>query len=132
MITKDNPFMEMKEIRRQRLKKWFENRPLPQREKSYFSQIINGKASFGERAARRIERAYGMEYGYLDIHIDTNQCASTPVILSRQQKILLDMFDGLPKTEQERFLQDISNKKDKIDRLFNEMMEKHGLNKKSL
>ncbi|AWK15085.1 hypothetical protein SK355_00770 [Candidatus Fukatsuia symbiotica] len=123
--------MEMKEIRRQRLKKWFENRPLPQREKSYFSQIINGKASFGERAARRIERAYGMEYGYLDMHIDTNQCANSPVVLSQRQKILLDMFDGLPKIEQQRFLQEITDRKNEIDQLVDEMMEKYGLNKRA-
>jgi transcriptional regulator with XRE-family HTH domain len=36
------------------------------KEKSYLSQLINGKASFGERAARRIERDYGMAPGYLD------------------------------------------------------------------
>jgi SOS-response transcriptional repressor LexA len=58
--------MEMKEIRRERLRQWFANRTLPEKEKSYLSQLISGKASFGERAARRLERDYGMGEGYLD------------------------------------------------------------------
>lgn len=56
----------MKEIRRERLRQWFANRTLPEKEKSYLSQLISGKASFGERAARRLEHDYGMGDGYLD------------------------------------------------------------------
>lgn len=56
----------MKEIRRERLRRWFANRTLPEKEKSYLSQLMSGKASFGERAARRLEHDYGMADGYLD------------------------------------------------------------------
>lgn len=59
------------ENRRSRLKLWFSSRAIPEREKSYLSQLLNGKASFGEKAARRLERDYRMGDGYLDIPIDT-------------------------------------------------------------
>lgn len=57
--------MEISEIRRERPRQWLANRTLPEKEKSYLSQLTSGKASFGERAARRLERDYGMGNGYL-------------------------------------------------------------------
>ncbi|PXW40605.1 peptidase S24-like protein [Erwinia sp. AG740] len=59
--------MDIKEIRRTRLKEWFSERTIPEKEKSYISQLLNGKAAFGEKAARRLERDYGMPSGYLDL-----------------------------------------------------------------
>lgn len=59
--------MNIKDIRRRRLKQWFDGKTLPEREKSYLSQLMTGKStSFGERAARRLELTYGMPEGYLD------------------------------------------------------------------
>lgn len=58
--------MKITETRRLRLKEWFSSRSIPASEKSYISQLINGKASFGEKAARRLEETYGMNPGYLD------------------------------------------------------------------
>jgi hypothetical protein len=58
--------MEISDIRRAKLKQWFEKRAIPPKEKSYLSQLMTGTASFGERAARRLERDYGMDKGYLD------------------------------------------------------------------
>lgn len=58
--------MKVPDNRRDRLKAWFSSRSIPEREKSYISQLINGKASFGEKAARRLERDYGMPELYLD------------------------------------------------------------------
>lgn len=52
--------------RRARLREFFKNRGIPPKEKSYISQLMSGKSSFGERAARRLERDYGMGSGYLD------------------------------------------------------------------
>jgi hypothetical protein len=37
--------MEIAEIRRARLKQWFANRTLPEKEKSYLSQLMSGKAT---------------------------------------------------------------------------------------
>jgi phage repressor protein C with HTH and peptisase S24 domain len=58
--------MDIQENRRARLREWLKDRTAPAKEKSYFSQLVGGIASFGERAARRIERDYGMGDGYLD------------------------------------------------------------------
>ena len=58
--------MTSKDIRREKLKLWFESRSIPEKEKSYLSQLLNGKASFGERAARRLELDYGMPPLFLD------------------------------------------------------------------
>lgn len=58
--------MNMTDNRRARLKEWFADKTLPTKEKSYLSQLLGGKASFGEKAARRIEGSYGMPAGYLD------------------------------------------------------------------
>lgn len=62
--------MDITEIRREKLKLWFSKKRLPSSEKSYLSQLINGKAAFGEKAARRIEKDYGMEEKYLDQNED--------------------------------------------------------------
>ena len=62
--------MHITEIRREKLKLWFSKKRLPSSEKSYLSQLINGKAAFGEKAARRIEKDYGMEEKYLDRNED--------------------------------------------------------------
>ncbi|MFQ0995641.1 helix-turn-helix transcriptional regulator [Gilliamella sp. BG2] len=57
---------ELKEIRAKNLKLWFSGKTIPPKEKSYISQLINGKASFGEKSARRLEQDYGMPSFYLD------------------------------------------------------------------
>lgn len=62
--------MKISDIRRARLKEWFADRTLPEKEKSYMSQLLSGAASFGEKAARRIEGEYGMTDGYLDRPIE--------------------------------------------------------------
>lgn len=58
--------MEITETRRTQLRNWFSERTIPPKEKSYLSQLMTGTASFGERAARRLERDYGMGHMYLD------------------------------------------------------------------
>ncbi|MFV8852446.1 S24 family peptidase [Serratia fonticola] len=63
--------MDIVENRRNSLRKWFADKPIPPKEKSFISQLMGGKASFGEKAARRIERDYAMPAGYLDeVHLD--------------------------------------------------------------
>ncbi|WP_432321968.1 S24 family peptidase [Yersinia enterocolitica] len=65
--------MNIKDIRRRRLKQWFDGKTLPEREKSYLSQLMTGKStSFGEKAARRLELTYGMPGGYLDVDTPTS------------------------------------------------------------
>lgn len=56
----------MTENRRARLREWFSTRSVPPKEKSYLSQLMSGKAPFGEKAARRLETDYLMGDKYLD------------------------------------------------------------------
>jgi hypothetical protein len=65
-----NPQMTVEQTRRTWLKQWFASRTLPVKEKSYLSQLINGKTPFGERAARRLEKDYGMPNMHLDTPLD--------------------------------------------------------------
>jgi hypothetical protein len=57
--------VDKKDLRRAKLRLWTNKHGVPAGEKSYFSQIFAG-GSFGERAARRLERDYNMGAGYLD------------------------------------------------------------------
>lgn len=66
VFNKHNSAMEIADIRRSQLKKWFAGHAIPDKEKSYISQLINGKSSFGEKAARRLEKTYKMPDKYLD------------------------------------------------------------------
>jgi phage repressor protein C with HTH and peptisase S24 domain len=58
--------MDKASIRRENLKAWFADKTLPEKEKSYLSQLINGSASFGEKAARRLEHDYNIPEDWLD------------------------------------------------------------------
>ena len=58
---------QMAEIRRANLKRWFLEKQLPDKDKSFISQLITGKTeSFGEKAARRLERDHDIPELYLD------------------------------------------------------------------
>lgn len=65
--------MNIADNRRQKLKEWFSSRSIPEGEKSYISQLINGKASFGEKAARRLEATYGMPIKFLDLSTSSSK-----------------------------------------------------------
>lgn len=66
--------MNIQEIRRENLRAWVSQNGTPPKERSYFSQLLGG-ASFGERAARRLEKAYGMGHLALDCTNKWNECA---------------------------------------------------------
>lgn len=57
---------KISDIRRAKLTLWLQDHSVPPNERSYFSQLKSGTASFGERAARRLESKYGMGHMYLD------------------------------------------------------------------
>lgn len=44
------------------LQKWVGRHGVPPKEKSYFSQVLTGKAPFGERAAERLARDYKINF----------------------------------------------------------------------
>jgi phage repressor protein C with HTH and peptisase S24 domain len=58
--------MDKVQLRRENLRKWTAQHGTPSEERSYFSQLINGSSSFGEKSARRLERDYRMGDMYLD------------------------------------------------------------------
>lgn len=86
--------MEITATRRAMLKKWFENRDIPSKEKSYLSQLMTGTASFGERAARRLERDYGMGDRYLDgageqaDPVDVVQASADSALLAEVKRVV--------------------------------------------
>src|SRR5260364_374042 len=102
--------MNVAEIRRLRLKQWFADRTLPEKEKSYVSQLIHGKASFGERAARRLERDNGMGSKFLDKDAETQiDTESTFTIHSRTQAIF-NLITSLSKTDQDKLIHALEKK----------------------
>lgn len=84
--------MEITETRRARLKLWFSTHKIPHAQRSYISQLIKGKASFGEKAARRLEVAHEMGVGHLDKPIDdesvTTQGSAPPVYTKHMQAVI--------------------------------------------
>jgi phage repressor protein C with HTH and peptisase S24 domain len=80
--------MEIVELRRQRLRDWFKDpkNHIPPNEKSYLSQLMNGRASFGEKAAMRLERTLSMPNGYL-------QYPNTIFMSAEDHKLLSDTID---------------------------------------
>lgn len=126
--------MEKKEIRRKRLKEWFADRAIPEREKSYISQLVNGKVSFGERAARRLENEYGMPTGLLDMSYEDE--SDSKRILSDEEVELLDLFSRLPESEKSKHIISLKQTVEAYDKLFNEMLKNRDIkeiirNKKS-
>ena len=119
--------MDMKEIRRKRLKEWFSNRSIPEREKSYLSQLMGGKASFGERAARRIEGDYGMTRGYLDTPPE-EEVMPRQQPLTEQQQRLIDLFERLPESEKEPHISSLAAMVENYDKLFEEMLKSRDIN----
>ena len=100
--------MEIAEIRRAQLKAWFAKRKIPAEEKSYLSQLIGGKASFGEKAARRLEQTYKMPTMYLDTPADAATPDAAP--LKKDQAELLEIWGWLLDTEKAEVLATIRPK----------------------
>jgi transcriptional regulator with XRE-family HTH domain len=62
----DDSVSDIQDRRRANLRIWVDAHGTPPKEKSYFSQLLAGTASFGERAARRLEKDYNMRPALLD------------------------------------------------------------------
>lgn len=121
-ITNQNASMTTAEIRRRRLKAWFADKALPEKEKSYLSQLINGKSSFGERAARRIEHDYNMPSGYLDVDDDHPDKAQNELVLTADETKLIKFFRGFPDSAKREMLIEFESKFDKFNELFKELL----------
>lgn len=67
IVGESNAQEKIKQFRINRLNQWIENHPeMKLGYRPYISQLRNGKATFGDRAARNLEQQYGMPDGYLD------------------------------------------------------------------
>lgn len=131
VFTNQNGDMDIKEIRRLRLKDWFSDKTLPEREKSYLSQLINGKGSFGERAARRIEADYGMPVGYLDKnyeHGKDGEPLPPEIVLDEQEKKLISLFREFPASEKNEMIELFTKKNKEFSKLFEELLQARGKN----
>ena len=91
--------MDIANIRRSRLRLWFSDKSIPESEKSYISQLINGKASFGEKAARRLEKTYKMPDKYLD-----NDAEQPMIDLSNISLEKLEFMKEIAAMDNEEFL----------------------------
>lgn len=121
--------MDIKEIRRLRLRDWFSDKTLPEREKSYLSQLINGKGSFGERAARRIEADYGMPTGHLDKNYEVGnqgEPLAPEIVLDEQEKKLISLFREFPASEKNAMIALFTSKHQEFNRLFDELLKARG------
>ena len=121
-LTNQNTQMSTADIRRKQLKAWFADKSLPEKEKSYLSQLINGKTSFGERAARRIERDYGMRPGYLDTDDQHPDKDINDTVLSVDELELLLHYRAFPDSEKKAVLQEFKTKHNKYNKLFQELL----------
>lgn len=89
--------MDIQETRRHNLNAWLRTHSVPPAEKSYFSQLRSG-ASFGEKAARRLEEAYGMGSGFLDRPVGNSPKRGQKPFLSDEAESLIQeviRLDGL-------------------------------------
>ncbi|HGP2816252.1 TPA: hypothetical protein ACLGW6_004533 [Salmonella enterica] len=130
--------MNKTDIRRNRLKDWFTERTLPAREKSYLSQLITGRASFGERAARRLESEYGMPDNYLDTPYceedktpklgfainKSVQYTTSKKTLNEQEQELLNLLQWLPSSEVDALIEEFKKKAAVYKSLVEEILAK--------
>ena len=114
--------MDDKEIRRRRLKEWFADGKYPEKDSSYISQVINGK-SIGEKAARRLERDYGMPEKFLDKPYGDSVTSSVQ-LTSKQQRVL-DLLDALPDDEVDEFIAKLEERKHFYDRRLQDYLAKN-------
>jgi len=77
--------MDIKEAReenkRARLRIWFEDRTVPREKSSQISQLMGAKVTFGDTAARSIERFFGMPENYLDKKVTKKDIAGSMLML---------------------------------------------------
>lgn len=121
--------MDIKEIRQRRLKEWFDGRTVPQKESSYISQLVGGRASFGEKAARRLEDTYEMPELYLDQPYDVEETSATVLDLDFRYLKMLELAKGLPDSEVDDIIELMEDKKRFYDKRVEEYFTKFGIKK---
>lgn len=105
---------DLKAIRQTQLKAWVDKHGSPTQEKSLFSQLINGKISFGEKVSRRIENDYSMPAMYLD---GLTEIEPDTVILHHRD-ISVSCGSGVINAEYPELIRSIEIPKDQIFKIF--------------
>lgn len=132
--------MELKDIRKQRLKEWFADKKLPPKDASFISQVIGGKF-IGERAARRLEKDHGMPELYLDMPYDGQTLLQESVTLSPETPAMsgrdarmrraAELLETLPDDEADQLLNEFLVKLESrvayYDEKFREYVKKNKL-----
>lgn len=123
--------MDIKEIRQRRLSEWFEKRTIPREESSYLSQLMRGKASFGERAARRLEASYDMPEHYLDEPYEEEPTEQSMTIkdLDFRQLKLIELSKSLPDGEVDDIIKLMEDKVKFYEERIEELFAKYGMKK---
>lgn len=126
----------LKEIRASNLRQWFSGKTVPQKEKSYISQLMNGKASFGEKSARRLEQDYGMPLYYLDTESNGSNATMLGNIDEWDSKTPLDndeieipFYKDIRLSAGDGFADDIEDYNGYKLRLSKSTMRKYGIDK---
>lgn len=119
--------MDIKDIRQRRLKEWFQDRAIPQKESSYISQLIKGRASFGEKAARRLESTYEMPELFLDTPYDDGKPEQSLLDMDFRVLKLIELAKALPDSEVDDFIKQMEDKKRFYDERIEEYFAKFGI-----
>ena len=100
--------------RRAKLKKWVAENGVPADGRSYFSQLLNSKVAFGEKAARNLEKKYNMPPMYLDTEDDLEQDSVT----LRQFDYAAACGSGIVNSDYPELIRSIEIPKERIGELF--------------
>ncbi|MCT8345139.1 helix-turn-helix domain-containing protein [Photorhabdus kleinii] len=100
--------------------------------KGAISHWLNGRRDPGLEKVAEIFQYLGVSDAILNndgtfsLPEDADECTEQKKcrIFSKQHEILLEMFDSLPQKDQENFLKAISDRKDEVDQIVKERLEK--------
>ncbi len=111
-------------------------------EANYVSQLINRWCSFGEKAARELEKSIGLPEGWFDFkeeqdikfNLRVDEINPLPYKktsqLTPREIAILNLFNALPKSEQEAFFENLEKTKCFYEKVFEEMSIKKQVNSK--
>ncbi len=98
-----------------------------EREQSYVSRMLypegkKWKKRIADDMVEVIETAFNLPRGWLD-GLDAGIDIKKERVLTKQHEILIDLFDGLPKSRKDKFIKELAEEKAEVDKLLAEMLE---------
>ncbi|HIH5645509.1 helix-turn-helix domain-containing protein [Serratia marcescens] len=113
---------ELNAHRAKRLADWFSEPGFPEEEAGFFEDLVNGKAAFTDKTARRIEQDYGLPFN----HLDAGNSSVSPTKLNDEDKELLFYFHKLTSKSKQEFLENVKKQADFYDSMFEELKKMRG------